>query len=261
MLFASIACSILGVIITQMNISSIGFTMAHAAFAGAAAGLFFGVDGTLAAILASLTLALLLGPLSDKARMPTDTILGILFGMTMAVAIFFIAYMQYHQTGINTSALLFGNVISLYRSDIYALAVVSMLAVLFVIVFFKEITAVIFNRKIALASGIRVRPILYAILFMIAITVALSIHIIGGLLLYVWLVTPAAIAYQFCHSVRGLFILAPAVATTVSVAGAWIGLTQSLPVAPLIAVSFSALFVIAVIISPKRRLPKGVASE
>nr|WP_301287433.1 metal ABC transporter permease [Methanocalculus alkaliphilus] len=258
MLFASIACSILGVIITQMNISSIGFTMAHAAFAGAAAGLFFGVDGTIAAILASLTLALLLGPLSDKARMPTDTILGILFGMTMAVAIFFIAYMQYHTTGVNTSALLFGNVISLYRSDIYALAVISILAVLFVIVFFKEITAVIFNRKIAEASGIRVRPILYAILFMIAITVALSIHIIGGLLLYVWLVTPAAIAYQFCNSVRGLFILAPAVAGTVSVTGAWIGLSYSLPVAPLIAVSFSALFVIAVIISPKRRVPKGV---
>jgi zinc/manganese transport system permease protein len=257
MLFASIACSVLGVIITQMNISSIGFTMTHAAFAGAAVGIFFGLDGTVAAVLASLTIAVILGPLSEKARMPTDTILGILFGMMMAIAIFFISYMQYLGTGVNTSALLFGNVVSLYREEIYALALISIAAVLFVLIFFKEITAVIFNKKIAEAAGIRVRPIFFALLFMIAISVALSLNIIGGLLLYVWLVTPAAIAYQFCSTVRGLFIVAPLVAATVSVAGAWVGLQHSLPVGPLVAVVFSGLFLVAVLISPKRRVPKG----
>ncbi|WP_342679340.1 metal ABC transporter permease [Methanofollis sp. UBA420] len=257
MLFASIACSVLGVIITQMNISSIGFTMTHAAFAGAAAGIFFGIDGTVAAVLASLTIAVILGPLSEKARMPTDTILGILFGMMMAVAIFFVSYMQYLGTGVNTSALLFGNVVSLYREEIYALALISIVAVLFVLIFFKEITAVIFNKKIAEAAGIRVRPIFYALLFMIAISVSLSLNIIGGLLLYVWLVTPAAIAYQFCSTVRGLFLVAPLVAATVSVTGAWVGLQHSLPVGPLVAVAFSALFLLAVLISPKRRVPKG----
>ncbi|WP_298669052.1 metal ABC transporter permease [uncultured Methanofollis sp.] len=257
MLFASIACSVLGVIITQMNISSIGFTMTHAAFAGAAAGIFFGLDGTVAAVLASLTIAVILGPLSEKARMPTDTILGILFGMMMAIAIFFISYMQYLGTGVNTSSLLFGNVVSLYREEIYALALISIAAVLFVLTFFKEITAVIFNKKIAEAAGIRVRPIFYALLFMIAISVSLSLNIIGGLLLYVWLVTPAAIAYQFCSTVRDLFLVAPLVAATVSVTGAWIGLQHSLPVGPLIAVVFSGLFLVAVLLSPKRRVPKG----
>lgn len=257
MLFASIACSVLGVIITQMSISSIGFTMTHAAFAGAAAGAFFGLNGTVAAVLASLTIAVVLGPLSEKARMSTDTILGVLFGMMMAIAIFFISYMQYLGTGVNTSSLLFGNVVSLYREDIYALAAISIAAVLFVLIFFKEITAVIFNRRIAEAAGIRVRPIFYALLFMIAISVSLSLNIIGGLLLYVWLVTPAAIAYQFCSSVRGLFLVAPLIATTVSVAGALVGLQHSLPVGPLIAVVFSALFLLAVLVSPKRRVPKG----
>ena len=38
MIFASVACSILGVIISRMSLSSIGFTMSHAAFAGAADG-------------------------------------------------------------------------------------------------------------------------------------------------------------------------------------------------------------------------------
>jgi len=254
MLFASVGCSILGVIITQLNISSIGFTMSHAAFAGAAAGMFFGIGGTTAAIIASLGVALLLGPLSDRARMSTDTTLGVLFGMMMAIAIFFISYMQYLGRGADTSALMFGNVIALYREDIYALAVISVIAILFVAIFFKEISAIIFNRKIAVAAGIRVTPIYYATLFMIAITVALSLNIVGGLLLYVWLVTPAAIVYQFCYNVKSLFIGAPLVAAAISVSGAWAGLEYSLPVGPLTAVIFSIVFLFSVALSPKRRI-------
>lgn len=254
MLFASIACSILAVIITQINISSVGFTMAHAAFAGAAVGIFFSVNATLAAILAGLLVAVLLGPLSDRAKITPDTTLGVMFGITMAIAIFFIAYMQYLGRGFAASGLLFGDVISLYREDVYGLAAISVVTVLFIVIFYKEITAVIFNQKIAEAAGIRVRPVFYAMLFMIAITVALSISIIGGLLLYVWLVTPAAIAVQFCSSIRQMFILAPVIGAAVSVSGALIGLEYSLPVSPLTAVFFSILFAAAIILSPRRRV-------
>jgi zinc/manganese transport system permease protein len=255
MLFSSIACAILGVIITQLNISAIGFTMSHAAFAGAAIGVFIGIGATSAAIIASIAIAFLLGPLSEHARMPTDTTLGVLFGMLMAIAIFFIVYMQYLGMGFSASGLLFGDVISLYREEIYALAAISLAAVLFVFFFLKEIEAIIFNKKIAEASGIRVKPIYYGILVMIAITVALSLNIVGGLLLYVWLITPAAIAFQFFHNVRDFFIAAPIIAAAASVAGAWFGLEYSMPVGPLTAMIFTILFLAAVAISPKRRVP------
>ncbi len=254
MLFASIACAILGVIITQINISSIGFTMAHAAFAGAAVGLFFGMNGTITSIIFALAIAVLLGPLSDKAKISTDTTLGVLFGMSMAVAIFFISYMQYLGQGFNASSLLFGDVISLYREEIYSLALISAVAILFVVLFYKEITAIIFHKKIAEASGIRVTPIYYGMLFIIALTTALALNIIGGLLLYVWLVTPAAIVYQFCYNVRTMFILAPITAAAISVSGALSGLEYSLPVGPLTAVIFTGAFLLAVLLSPKRRV-------
>ena len=254
MFFASVACAVLGVIITQLKISSIGFTMAHAAFAGAACGMFFGMDARISAVAASILIAMLIGPLADRARMPEDTVLGVLFGMLMAVAVFFIAYMQYVGKGFNANSLLFGDVMSLYRDEIYALAVISVIAVLFIVLFYKEISAIIFDKKIAEASGIRVKPIYYALLFMIAFTVALSLNIVGGLLLYVWLITPAAIAYQFMFDVKGLFIMAPVIAAVISVSGAVIGLEYSMPVGPLTAVIFSVVFVFAVIFSRKRRI-------
>jgi zinc/manganese transport system permease protein len=251
---ASIACAILGVIVTRIGVSSIGFTMSHAAFAGGAIGLFLGIPVTIAAVCSSLLIAVLIGPISDRGRMSPDTTLGVLFSMSMAVAIFFIAWMQTTGNGMNATMLLYGNVTSLYQHEVYGLLIVSTIAALFVIVFYKEITAIIFHRKIAEASGINTSPIFYGLLFIIAISIALSLTIIGGLLIFVWLVTPAAIAYQFCRSLKGMFIVAPVVAICVSVAGAVAGISWSLPVAPLTAVIFALVFTFAIVISPKRRI-------
>lgn len=258
MFFASIGCAILSVLITQMNISSIGFTMSHAAFAGGAAGVFFGFPLMISAITVSVLTALIMGPVSYRTRMHTDTTLGVLFGTKMAVAIFFIAIMQSAGRGFDASALLYGNVISLYREEIYALALISLVVILLIALFKKEITAITFHRKIAEISGIRVQPIYNMCLFLIAVMVALCLPIVGGLLLYVWLVTPAAIVYQFCATVRQMLILAPVVAACISVIGAFIGVIYSLPVGPFTAVLFSAIFVISVASSPKRKVSNNI---
>ncbi len=254
MLFASVGCAVLAVLITQMKISSIGFTMAHGAFAGAAIGMFFGIDITIAALIGSIAIAFLLGPLSDKSRMPVDTTLGVLFGAMMAIAIFFYAWMTQLEMGYNASALMFGSVISLYREEIYGLALIMLIVVVFVAVFYKEISAMIFHTKIAEITGIRVKPMMYALLFMIALMVALTMPIVGGLLLYVFLVTPAAIAYQFCGTLKQMMFAAPVIAAAVSLTGTFLAFTYNLPIAPLSAVLFSLLFVAAVVVSPKRRV-------
>ncbi len=254
MIFASIACSILGVIISRMNLSSIGFTMSHAAFAGAAIGMFLEMNAQIAATAFSMAVAALIGPVSDKAKMAADATLGVLFAMSMAVAIFLISYMEYMGKGLSSSALLFGDVVSLYREEIYALAAVSALAIIFVLAFYKEISAIMFNMKIAEAAGIRVKLVYYILLFIIAISVALSLNIVGGLLIFVLLVTPASIASQFCFNVKSMFIVAPLVALSVSAFGVWAGFEFTLPVAPLVALLLTGVFALSVMLSFKRRI-------
>lgn len=254
MLFASVGCAVLSVLITQMNISSIGFTMAHGAFAGSAIGMFFGYDIILSSIVGSLLIAIVLGPLSDKARMSSDVTLGVLFGTTVATAVFFFSLMTYREMGYSGNALLFGSVLSLYREEIYCLAAIMAVTVILIVLFYKEISAMIFNRKMAVISGIRVRPVFYGVMFLVAIMTALSLPIVGGLLLYVWLVTPAAIAYQFCNSLKKMMVVAPLLSAAVSIAGTLVAFEYSLPVSSFCAFVFSILFAFSVVISPKRRV-------
>lgn len=257
MIFASVACSILGVIISRMSLSSIGFTMSHAAFAGAALGMFLGANAQVAAIAFSMGVAALIGPVSEKAKMAADATLGVLFSLSMAVAIFLISYMEYMGRGLSASSLLFGDVISLYREEIYALAAICALSILFVLAFYKEISAIMFNMKIAEAAGIRVKLVYYLLLFIIAISVALSLNIVGGLLIFVLLAAPASIASQFCFDVKSMFIVAPAVALVVSSFGVWAAFEYTLPVAPLVALLLTAGFGLSVVLSFKRRINRS----
>ncbi|HQF17662.1 MAG TPA: metal ABC transporter permease [Methanotrichaceae archaeon] len=254
MVFASIACSILGVIISRMSLSSIGFTMSHAAFAGAAIGMFLETNAQITAIAFSMAVAALIGPVSDKAKMAADATLGVLFAMSMAVAIFLVSYMEYMGKGLSSSSLLFGDVISLYREEIYALAAVCFLTMLFVLAFYREISAIMFNMKMAEATGIRVKLVYYILLFIIALSVSLSLNIVGGLLIFVLLVTPASIAGQFCFNLKSMFIVAPAAALFVSAFGVWAGFEYTLPIAPLVALLLTVAFALSVMLSFKRRI-------
>ncbi len=257
MIFASLSCSILGVIISRMSLSSIGFTMSHAAFAGAALGMFLGANAQLAAIGFSMGVAALIGPLSEKAKMAADATLSVLFSLSMAVAIFLISYMEYMGRGLSASSLLFGDVISLYREEIYALAAICAISILFVLAFYKEISAIMFNMKIAEAAGIRVKLIYYMLLFIIAISVALSLNIVGGLLIFVLLAAPASIASQFCFDVKSMFIIAPLIALIVSSFGVWAAFKYTLPAAPLVALLLTAIFGLSVMLSLKRRINRS----
>lgn len=258
MIFASISCSILGVIISRMGLSSMGITMSHAAFAGAAIGMFFEMSAGMGAVAFSMGVAALIGPVADKARMAADATLGVLFAMSMAVAVFLISYMEYLGRGLSSGGLLFGDVVSLYREEIYALALVSFLTVAFVAAFYKEITAIMFNMKIAEASGIRVRLVYYLLLFIIAISVALSLNIVGGLLIFVLLVTPASIASQFCFDVKGMLVAAPLIALVVSAIGVLAGFEYTLPVAPLVALLLTVVFGLSVVFSFKRKVNRNL---
>jgi len=111
-----------------------------------------------------------------------------------------------------------------------------------------------FNMKIAEASGVRVKLIYYILLFIVAISVSLTINIVGGLLIFVLLVTPASIASQFCFNVKSMFIVAPLVALSVSAFGVWAGFKFVLPIAPLVALLLTGVFAVSVILSFKRRV-------
>ena len=76
-LLAGFTCSTMGVFVVRMNLASIGYCMSHAAFAGAAFGLMISIDPMIGALIFSFITAFIIGPLSEKARLENNIVIGL----------------------------------------------------------------------------------------------------------------------------------------------------------------------------------------
>ena len=249
-----VACATVGVFVVLMGISFIGVCLAHAAFAGALLGLLVGFDPLLGAFIFSLGTAAIIGPLANRGELNLDTSIGVLFSLMLGLAFIFIGLMQGPKT--QALGLLWGSILTVSRTDLVLLGTVAAAVVGLVVLFYKEIQAVIFNREIALAVGIPAGAIIYGILFLTGSTITVSLSPIGGLLIFSLIINPAAAAYQLTYSLKRMFLLS----AVFGVVSGWVGLLASyflnVPSGAAIVVTSSLIFGLAALLSPKRKVKR-----
>jgi len=251
-LCGGITCSVVGVFVVTMHLSFIGVCIAHAAFAGALLGLWLGFNPLVGALLFSLTSAGIIGPMADRGELNPDTSIGIVFSLMLGLAFFFLGLMP----GSRTEALnlFWGSILTVTQQDLIFLAVVTAVIVGLIVIFYKEIQAVICHREVALAVGIPATIVFYGLLFSTGVTITASLRSIGGLLIYCLILNPAAAAYQLTYSLKRMLLIAVAF----GVISCWAGLAASyfldVPSGASIVITSYIIFGLATAFSPKRKV-------
>ena len=115
--------------------------------------------------------------------------------------------------------ILWGSIYSLSRIDLALIALYSVAIVLFVTLLFPRVSAVLFHREIACASGVHEAALTTVILLFVGVSVALLMQLIGALLLDSILLLPAIIASFTARSTRGFFLQACIIGAFCSIAG------------------------------------------
>jgi manganese/iron transport system permease protein len=247
-----IACGIIGVFVVLLHMPFIGVAMSHAAFAGALLGLWLGFDPLIGAFVFCLGSAAVIGPLADRGELSPEMSLGVIFSVTLGLAFLFIGIIP--NTRSAALDLLWGSILATGRGEIITLAIVAVLVVAVILVFFKEIQATIFQRDIARAVGIPATVIFYCILFLTGATITASFRAIGGLLIFSLILNPAAAAYQLTYSMKKMFILSACFGVVSGWAGLVVSYVLDIPSGATIVLTSSFIFMLAVIFSPKRKL-------
>ncbi|MHA1664448.1 MAG: metal ABC transporter permease [Candidatus Njordarchaeales archaeon] len=253
-ILAGVTCSIIGVFVVRLKISSIGYAMSHAAFAGAALGLLLDIDPLLIALLFSFIVALLIGPISDRSNLSPEVILGVIFSLNMALAFIFLSLLPTTAASISALSILWGSILTITIDDLTYLSILTTIMILAIVLFFKEFYAILFNRKLAEADGINTKPFYYAILFMAGATVSFSLKIIGGLLVFALIVNPPSTIMQFSYDMKKIIVLSPILGAITCLIGFLLSLITDFPVGSSIVIVSSLLFAISVVVSPKRRV-------
>jgi len=249
-----LGCSLLSVFVILMRMPLIGVCMSHAAFAGAVLGMLLGFNPIVSGFVLCLAVAGILGPFSDRARMVPENTLGIFFSFLMGVAFLGLGILSRTKAG--ALALMWGNLLSLSQRDLAVLSVITAVLLLFILLFFKEIRAVLFHRRMAAASGVPERLIYYSLLFLIGAVVSSNLSTVGGLLIFALLIQPGATALQLVYDLKLFFLVAAAAGILACVSGLLISYFFDLPSGASVVLMATAIFFLSYLFSPKRHSVK-----
>ena len=254
---AGFACSTMGVFVVRMNLSSIGYCMSHAAFAGAAFGLMISIDPLISAVLFSFGTALILGPLAEKARLESNVVIGFLFSIMIALAFIFLNFIPGQAASGAALRILWGSIFSVGYSDLMYLFLLSFVLILFITLFYKELLAVMFHRKLAESSGVNTKLFYFTMLFFTGVAVSLSLQLVGGLLVFALIVNPTSTAYQFFYDFKKIVVASPVIGIVSCLVGFWLSLMTDFPIGASIVIISAIFFAIAIAISPKIKKGNG----
>lgn len=205
------------------------------------------------ALIFSTTVAIILGPLTDKAKLQPEIILGIMFSSTMALGLIFLNFIPETAMSSTAMSILWGSILGMSSSDVIRLGILAIIIIALMVLFSKEFQSIMFDRKMAEASGIPTKPFYYLILFLTGVTVSLSLKLVGGLLIFALIVNPTSTAYQFFYDFKKIIIFSPLFGVGYCMIGILVSFLFDFPIGSSIAIVSTLFFVIAVILSPKRK--------
>ncbi|MEL7543822.1 MAG: metal ABC transporter permease [Pseudomonadota bacterium] len=248
-LFAGVSVALvtgpLGCIVVWRGLSYFGDTLAHAALLGVALGLLLNINLTLAIIGVAVVMSLSLLALQRRGGLPSDALLGLLSHASLAIGLVVLASMTWVR--VDLMGFLFGDILSVSRTDI-AFIIVGGGAVLGLLAYiWTPLLAATVNRDLAAAEGLSPDPVNVAFTLMLATVIAISIKIIGVLLITALLIIPAATARFFARTPEQMASLAAVIGVISVVAGLHGSLAFDTPSGPSIVVAGLCLFLVGLI--------------
>ncbi len=226
-LFASIACGIIGSYIVIRRLVFISGGITHASLGGIGMGFYFGWNPILSAMIFSILSAFGIEWLSSRQGVREDSAIGSFWSLGMAIGIIFI----YLKPGFapNLSDYLFGNILTITKLDITYLAILSLVLIVVFILFGKQILFAAFDPDFAKTRGLPVNLIKYTMMMGIAITIVLSIRLVGIVLLMSILTVPQMTANLFTSNFVKMILLSILIGFLACIAGLFLSAVLDVP--------------------------------
>ncbi|MFD8079751.1 metal ABC transporter permease [Streptomyces sp. NPDC059718] len=209
-------------------------------FAGASAALLLGVNVVAGSIVGSLVAALAIGVLGSRAR-DRNSVIGILMPFGLGLGVLFLAL--YKGRAANKFGLLTGQIVAVDNPQTGWMLTVSALVLIALAVIWRPLTFASADAQVAEARGLPVRGLSVAFMLLLGITIALSVQVVGALLVLSLVVTPAAAAGRVTASPVLLPLLSVLFAILAVEGGILLALGSSIPISPYVTtISFLVYF-------------------
>ena len=220
---------LIGVFVMARDMAFAVHAISELSFAGAAAGLLFGVGVVEGSLAGSLAAALLIGLLGSRAR-DRNSIIAVLMPFGLGFGILCLAL--YPGRAANKFGLLTGQIVAVDNPRLTALLVICSIVVVGLLLIWRPLMFTSIDAQVAEARGVPRLAVSIAFMVLLGLAVAVSVQIVGSLLVLSILVTPAAAALRVSASPFLVPMLSALFAVVATVGGIMLALGGSVPISP-----------------------------
>lgn len=250
--FIGILCSVLGVFLVLRRLSLIGDGLAHATFGSVALSLFMNVSPLYISLPVVMLCALGILRLTERFRLNGDAAIGIVSSLGIAGGILLSSVAG----GFNVDlfSFLFGSILAISNTEVVLSIIISVLVLLLVSFFYNDLLSITFDEESAKVSGINIKRLNMVFVLMTAITVVLSMKVVGIMLISALLILPPVTALQVAESFKVTIFVALVSAILSVISGILISFYLDLPTGAVIVIVNFGLFLMGIIYRKTRNL-------
>ena len=241
---------ILGSFIILRGMSLMGDAISHAVLPGVALSYILGINFFIGALVFGLLASFLIAFVNQNSTIKGDTAIGITFSSFLALGVILISVAK---SSTDLFHILFGNILAVQDIDLLITLVVSVIVVVVILAYFKELQVTSFDPVFAQSAGMNVKFYHYLLMFLLALVSITAMQSVGTVMIVALLITPAATAYLYSNRLKTMLVLGAIFGALSSVIGLFIGYTFNLAIGSTIVLTAAALFVVSFVVSPKQR--------
>ena len=244
----------LGCLVIWRRLSYFGDTLAHSALLGVTLAYAFSINISLSVFIISGTVALLLISLQKRTKLAGDSLLGLLAHSSLAIGLVLIGFLS--SIRFDLMGLLFGDILAVTTQDILIVWFGGLLILGILFYIWKSIFAATVNYDLAAAEGMKPDLSNFIFTILLAGVIAISIKMIGALLITGLLLIPAATARSLSNNPFQMVILSILVGITSVITGLFGSLELNTASGPSIVVAALVLFILSISFNRSTALQK-----
>lgn len=244
----------LGCFVVWRRMAYFGDTLSHSALLGIALALLFQVNITLAVFAVSALVSLLLLFLQAKGSLSTDALLGLLSHTALALGLVCLTLMSWVR--VDLMSFLFGDILAVSKFEVTVIYLGGIVVILTLMAIWRPLFVATVNKELAQAEGLNPDRANIIFMLLMALVIAISMKLVGVLLITSLLIIPAATARRFSSSPEQMAAFAAFLGVAAAIMGLFGSLKWDTPTGPSITVAASLLFVVS--LTPISALLKGV---
>ncbi|WP_433221663.1 metal ABC transporter permease [Dactylosporangium sp. CS-047395] len=252
-----IAAAILGVVgglistfVIKRDLAFAVHGISELSFAGASGALLLGVNVVAGSLVGSILAAVVIGVLGSRAR-DRNSIIGVLMPFGLGLGVLFLAL--YKGRAANKFGLLTGQIVAVDTPQLSWLITTSIIVLIGLAIIWRPLSFASTDPDLAAARGVPVAALSPAFMLLLGLAVAMSVQIVGALLVLSILVTPAAAAVRVTASPLLATLLSVAFAVASTVGGILLALGSSIPISPYVTTVSFTIYLVCRLIGARRQ--------